>query len=363
MLEKTDKFRLGRFIGRLSRPSGAYNIAYGTKVVGNEAIYTFILLRSGEIALEASTDEQIWEAAVDNFGNFALSFWFSDHAARTNESLINFYRLDGEEFARLSFAPGVDLYGLYQNGDSVLLGVGSKIVWRMIEPNVEKLSFQPPKRFHVTAADLSTDGFVLLWDCDHGPYRFTAEGEFVDYKEWQGAFLESASGEDIYYLLEEICRTTDGWCEDEYANAARWIEIALERGIEESYTTKKEKVFRLLARLRQGAGNVDGSKEAIELSEEWSDGFRVIDGLSRSLEGLLGNGDSAELSEALRNLERAELYPRLSDSPSYYGRLFRYRGEILAALSRKSEAIAAFQRALEIDPKVGCKRKLAILRK
>ena len=364
MMDKDTNFRFGKYRGTLSRPSGDYNIAYGWSIIEKKtAPHAFVLLRGGEVTLEGSAGEQIWDAVVDNHGNFALSFSFSDPDSRKAETLIIFYRLNGEEFARLDFDCPVDLFGLYENGDSVLLGIKQKIVWRMISPDVEKLSFQPPKRFYVTAADLNGEGFVLLWDSDHGPYRFTAEGEFVDYDEWQQRFLESASGTEVYFLLKEICRTTDNWSQVDYRNAARWIDIALERGIEESFTTKKANVYRLLARLKQAAGEVEASNEAIKLGDKWTDGFRVIDGLSHSLQELLDNGDSAALSEALRTLNNAESYPRLADSPHYYGRLFRCRGEILAALSRKSEAIAALEHALKIDPKVGCKRLLAKLTK
>lgn len=74
------------------------------------------------------------------------------------------------------------------------------------------------------------------------------------------------------------------------------------------------------------------------------------------------NGDPDRLAEVLTGVSRA-LDDMSGDSGDYRSIGLRVKGETLEALGRREEAIAAYESALALNPKVGVARKLSSLKK
>jgi len=359
----SDQIHVGEFCGTASRsPSAQYTVAHGIYLDRNDTEDKHFILMDGERVIhQGRLRQRIESASVDDEGHFCLE---QSAASETAKTRLLFFDRDGAQYGTVYAPDYVTFFRLQDQGRSVLLSYGQKLFLLSVSPTRVIFSFEVPPRFYATDGylDQTTDD-VLVADGDRGLFRFSRSGEFCDHTQWLPTFMASCDGPTLYSTIRDLSDKAQGWTPDDYRNAAGWIREALRRGIDDTFHLSRSDVYAFLAALCTAAGDEDGHAEALDKQDDSLDGFRLVDSTDERIKAILASQDSVAIVAELRRLDRAEAYPRLSTYPNYFGRLYKLRGELYLALGESDRAIDAFRRAIQINPKVGCKRQLDKLAK
>jgi hypothetical protein len=355
---------VGNFMGtgRYS-PSHQYMIAFGSRTTDRDDKYgdrACVLFQRGEPIFRAKLVDRIHDARVDDAGNFCLQTF--EWPRKVDGETFLFFRLTGEQYGSL-FASGYPRsLGLEDSGGRILFLTRQKVFSLNVAPTLTLAAFNIPRHFQPTDGYTDTERkLVFLSQRGSDYYRFSFSGMFLDEQRWFSDFLNSADGLSIYFAIrDQYCAQTN-WTTAQYRQAADGICIALDRGIKDSFHLSRSDVYRFLGVLRRLAGDAPAADRAANQADAFLDGFRVVDRVGEQLPQITASCDQSLIRENLAKLERAEAYPRLNAYPNYFGRLFKFRGMLYLALGDQNNAAAAFRRALEINPRVGCKRQLKLL--
>ena len=319
----------------------------------------FVLLKSGTPVVWGEVTSRIYEGKVSDTGRFALHL-----IGKTNQSTVRFFESNGQEFGSKQFRDGLLFFDL--SADGRLLFWNSRDDFRCVDLSTmeEAFHFQLEPRFSPTATKLDTDRTtVLLQHRDKGWYRFDQAGSFLDREKWLLDYIQDCDGPTLCQIIGDLYKKQGVKDADEVRTFAQWIEEALRRGITDSYHFKVSSVYEFLAKLHTEAGDLDKAALAKEEAEQHLDGFALVDrAVSRIKE--IGNPPNQELArQFVSDLERATKTQQLLEYPNYVGKLYRTKGEILEVLGENEGAIAAYQKALEANPRAGCKKQLERLTK
>jgi tetratricopeptide (TPR) repeat protein len=225
-------------------------------------------------------------------------------------------------------------------------------------------SFALPRHFVPTAGYVDESAkLVFLSQRGSDYYRFSFSGEFFDRRTWFRDFVSSVEGLTLYFVVRDEYGEQKNWTPDEFREAAGYIERALQGEITDSFHLSRSDVFNFLALLHRRANNENAAATAESSAQAALDGFRVVDQMENRLTEIIEQGDASNMREQISRLDKAATYPRLASYRSYFGRLFKLKGALYQALGDRANAIAAFRRALEINPRVGCKKELKQLEK
>jgi hypothetical protein len=350
------------FIGVGQRsPSQQYMLAYGSPLAKRDddkfGDHDFVLFSGKKPIFRARLADRIHDTRVDNSGNFCLQTfeWPNKGSGET----FMFFRADGTQYASI-FAPKYPtLLGLEDSGNRVVFAADQKLFVLTVLPLQTLAAFGLSRMFHPRAGFTDPVGKLVSLSVNGSDfYRFTFEGEFLDERSWFRDFTQSADGLTLYFAVrDKYCAQTD-WTAEQYREAADLIALALEKGIKDSFHLSRSDVFRFLEVLRRYAGDLPGAEQAATNADEVLDGFRIVDLVDSRMTDILQRADPATLRDNLQRLEKAESYPRLDVYRNYFGRLFKFKGQLHLALGERDNAIQAFRRALEINPRVGCKKQL-----
>lgn len=360
-MQRDDFISLDDFCGSAEHsPSGEWTITHGILLDSNETEDRhFRVLRHGKVIAKGKIGQRIDRGSIADSGHFALSF-YSDE--KTGGTPIWFFHADGKQYTSIH-APGfVTFFSIQAGGQQLLFSYDEKLFLLDLSPVWQRLAFDLPHRFYPESGFVS-DGFVYLSDRTGGPYRFSEAGLFMDHSKWLERFAAQADGETLFLTFRQMTSNTEGWSSSDYSNAAGWIEEAIRRGIKNSFHVKVADAYSTLAWLKDKAGDAQGAAQARALQETNEDGFRVVDSIEEQIKELSSSTDKDRISNAIQRLTRAASYERISEYPNYYGRLFRFMGELYVALGDLQSAEQAFTRALSINPKVGCKKQLDKIQK
>jgi tetratricopeptide (TPR) repeat protein len=347
---------VGDFVGSMSdSPNGHFTIGwYCAKTRGVMDDKNFVLLQSNRPVAEGVVTRRISDGRVCDTGRFALQL-----IGKTGAITLCLFEPSGQEFFSKQFRGHLQFYDLSSDGRCLFWSAGNDVHCTELATMVEVFGFDVDARFYPTGAKMDTDGVsVSLRHAQKGWYRFTREGEFLDKQNWFQDYIQDCSGIALYQAIKAL-HQHQGLKDAEEANAyAQWIEEALRRGIEDSFHLKVSTVYEYLAELYTAAGNTDRATAARDAAEQHLDGFRLVD-RATSRFGELGNPVNQELAKQLvADLDRAQQTQRLFEYPTYIGKLFRTKGEILELLGDTDGAIMAYRKALEANPKAGCRKQL-----
>ena len=338
-------------------PSGEWTLAHGrTDDEDEDRLYR--LLRNEQVVARGKVPSRITSCSIANSGHFALELYKPD----PDRTEIWFFLPDGRQYSSVYLNKFLSFFSIQDEGTEILTSYDESVVLLNVSPMSLRLSIPRPPDFLPTSGCLDGD-CILLCDWTGGPYRFARDGTFLDHPRWLEAFVAKSDGERLFLKVRQMTRNTLDWTSADFLNAARWVEEALRRGIHNSFHTKVADAYSTIAWLRDKGGDTCGAEAARELAEENEDGFRVVDDIGKTIEAMTSSGDKEAIQHALVRLTRAEASERLSEYPSYYGRLFRFKGELCLALKQFDQAERSFVTALEINPKVGCKRQLDKIRR
>ena len=321
----------------------------------------FRFYRGIELVREGRVPRPIEQADLLADGRFCLLLPSRDDAVG-NE--VWFFDATGKQ-VKTTFIPGHVSFVRLQNSWSILIAADDVITHLTLEPLVQRCHFNVPWGFSPTDGAICNDGSIHLRDGDRGVFRFQSDGTFVDHAAWRRRFLETSSGELVYRMIHteytECAEAASRWTSEQCAEAVRWLDLALTRGIADSYSIKRSDVFTLKANLLRHSGDVASAEKAEAGAEECKDGFRVIDEAEMVLKR--GQLSDEDVTRQLALLAKAADYPRIRQYPNYFSKLLRFRGELFAMRGMRTEAIRALEEALALNPKVGCKRQLESLRR
>lgn len=372
---KVKRVLIGDFWGDGERsPSGEFTVAHGIRLRGkltDTADRHFVVLRHDRSVFRGERERVIFEGTlgggaridrvdVDDLGNFCLQ---TSIFGKSGDTLL-FFRSTGEQYGSVFVPRYAYFVHLEQHGAQVLFATTEKVFFLNISPTHTIAAFDLPRHFHPISGYVDA-AEPLIWLSDNKEersfYRFDFAGKFIDEELWFAEFVKQASANAVYYALRDSYLSQQDWTPDRYRQAAQQIAAALQRGIKDSFHTRQSDILTFLGVLRRLAGDEPGAREANTRAEEAFDGFRAVDSIDSLIDEIVREADVAAMREQLQRLTKAETYPRLDHYPNYYGRLFKLKGSLFLALGERENAIAAFRRALEINPRIGCKRLLKSL--
>lgn len=351
---------VGNFMGTGSRsPSHKYMIAIGSRMADGDKFgdHALVLFYREKPIFRAKLADRIHEACVDDDGHFCLQTF--EWPKKADGETFLFFRHTGEQYASV-FAPRYPhLLGFERDGGRVLFVTDEKVIALNISPTFTIASFTIPRHFRPTDAYTDDDRkLVFLSESGSEYYRFSFSGAFLDEDKWFRNFVSRVDGLTLYYAVRDRYLARKDWTPEHYREAANCIAIALERGIKDSFHLSQSDVFCFLSLLKREAGDEPAATAAQAKAEEVMDGFRVVDLLADRIDQMVQDRNLPLIREQLNRLEKAETYPRLDQYPNYFGRLFKFKGSLYLALGDRDNAATAFRRAIEINPRVGCKRQL-----
>jgi len=360
-MQRDDFISLNDFCGSAEHsPSGEWTIAHGILLDSSDTEdKNFRVLRYDHVVAQGKLAQRIDRGSIANSGHFALSF-FSDDA--DGGTPIWFFEPDGKQYTSIHAPRFVTFFTIHDGGKQVLFSYDEKLFLLDLSPVWQKITFDLPPRFYPESGFLS-EGYVYLSDRTGGPYRFSDSGQFLDNSQWLERFAAQADGETLFLTFRQMTSNTEGWSSADYRNAAGWIEEAIRRGIRNSFHVKVADAYSTLAWLKDKGGDTEGADQARSLQEENEDGFRVVDSIGHQMKELCSTDDKVRVNNAIERLTRAVSYEHFSDYPNYYGRLFRFMGELYYYIDDLKNAEQAFIQALQINPKVGCKKLLEKIQK
>lgn len=303
-----DFITLDDFCGSAAHsPSGEWTIAHGIPLDSNETEDRhYRLLRGERIVSNGKLSRRIDSASICDSGHFALSF---EGDGDSNDTAVWFFRPDGKQYTSIN-APGfLAFFTLLQDGKQLLFSYDSKVLLLDLSPVWQRVMFSLPSFFYPQDGSFTGDT-VFLHDRSGGPYRFATDGTFVDRAEWLGRYSAIADGQTLFNLYRNLSGSYAGWTQEDFLNAAGWIEEALRRGIQDSFSLKRADVYSLLASLKTKGGDLSGADDARRLVEENEDGFRVVDQIATSIKQLIEANDQDAIKKAIFRLTRAEQYER-----------------------------------------------------
>lgn len=347
---------VGDFVGSCAdSPNGQYSIGwYCSKTRGRMDDKNYVLVSGHTPIVWGEVTLRILEGKVSDRGRFALHLIGS-----TNQSTLRFFAPNGQPLGSKQFKGGLSFFDLSTDGQMLFWSAGDDLHSLDLATMEEDFQFQLEPRFCPTAARLDTDGLaVLVQDRSKEWYRFERSGAFPDKEKWLLAYMEDSDGTTLYQIIEELSRKQGIASGTEARTSAEWVEEALRRGIEDSFHVKVSSVYEFLAQLYAQAGDPNKAAESRLGAEQHLDGFSLVD-RSVSRVCAIGNPPNEQIArQLLSDLERATKTERLFDYPNYIGKLYRTKGEILELLGQKEDAVAAYRKALEANPKAGCKKLL-----
>jgi tetratricopeptide (TPR) repeat protein len=370
---KVKSVYVGDFWGDGERsPSGEFTVAHGILLGGKEAADRhFVLLRRERSMFRRERERLIYRGTlggqlvidsvtVDDAGNFCLQTYII--GGGRGQTLL-FFHATGEQYASIFVHQHAYFVQLEQNGAHVLFATTEKVFLLNVLPTHTVAAFDLPRHFYARQGTVDYAARrIYLTDSNVGQsYSFDFAGKFLDEERWFRDFVARAKPQSVYYAVRDRYLRADDWTPEQYREAANQIEIALGRGIEDSFHLKRADVLTFLGVLRRLAGGEARAAQAATAAEAVMDGFRFVDSIDRRIDEIIREADGAAIRQQLQQLTNAETYPRLDHYPNYFGRLFKLKGSLFLALGERENAIAAFRRALEINPRVGCKRMLQSL--
>ena len=325
------------FIGVGQRsPNQQYMIAYGSPLVSKPnddkfGDHDFALFDGKKPLFRARLADRIHDTRVDDSGNFCLQTF--EWPNKANGETFMFFRADGTQYASI-FAPKYPtLLALEDSGNRVVFAADQKLFIFTVLPLHTLAAFALSRTFHPRAGYMDPARKLVSLSVNGSDfYRFTFAGEFLDERSWFRDFTQSADGLTLYFAVrDKYCAQTD-WTPEQYREAADSVALALEKGINDSFHLSRSDVFRFLEALRRYAGDLPAAEQAATNAEEVLDGFRLVDLVDSRMTDILQRADPATLRDNLRRLETAESYPRLDVYRNYFGRLFKFKGQLHLAL-------------------------------
>jgi len=275
------------------------------------------------------------------------------------------FRSNGTGYARFTTDKFLYFFKIVEEGASLFWGVDNAIRKTDIASRTDAFEFSVPHRVYPSDGIIDLENsIVLLKDSDRGYYRFGFDGSFLDFESWFNNSASNCDGESLYLLILETSRLQkESTTTEDYTNAALCLEEALRRGIQESYSIKVSDVYTYLSSVYRMIGYSERALDAERKASDTLDGFRRIDRAASQFEKLGEPPDLHAARSILDDLGKVKPAERIFDYPNYSVRLFRTKGAIHELLGEPLEAIEAYERALQINSKIGCKRDLEKLRK
>lgn len=354
-----DQIYIGDFMGSISdSPSRQFSVAWGFLTNGVDPRSTrFALLRGDRILTQGEVSHDILDGRCSDGGHFALSV----NVGIGRTSVLVFHP-EGKLLLSKQFEGHLHFFEPSHDGRALFWASSNTAHCTNISTDQDVFSFSIDPRFYPTSAKLEEDGVTLsMRHVDLGWYRFAIDGTFPDHERWLNDYMNICDGASLYQLIREMHKRQGISGQEEAGTYALWVEEALRRGIEDSYALKVADVHEYLARLYGLAGRTADAEDATRRAEASLDGFRLVDRALRELDAIGDSPDEEAARRILADLDRALQTQRLHDYPNYLGRLYRTRGEILERLGDKQGAVAAYRKALESNPRAGCKKLLARL--
>ena len=351
-----DQVYIGDFIGTVhDSPSGAFAVAWGMytnrKSVEDKH---FALLQANNVLAQGSVSRRILDGRCSDGGFFALQVIGS-----TDKSAVLLFGRDGQEYHSRQFSDFLQFYDVSPDGRFMFWATENTVHYTDVSTKKDIFSFSFDHRFCPTSAKLDADGqTVSMRHTDMGWYRFSTAGTFVDEEVWLNDYMQKCNGVTLYNVIRDLHQRQGIRSPEDAETYALWIEEALRRGIEDSFSLKVADVQSYLASFYREAGKTTEAEAADRKAEQNLDGFRLVDrAISQVPE--IGEPPNVEFARKLvADLDRATQTQRLHEYPNYMGKLYRTKGEILERIGDAEGAITAYRKALEANPKAGCKRQL-----
>jgi len=315
---------------------------------------SFVLLKDNDPVLWGEATREILDAKAADTGRFALHL-----SGEAGQCTLRFLESDGQELGSKQFNDFLEFFDLSSDGNFLFWSSRHEFNCMEFSSMEEAFSFQLEPLFMLSAARMETDGAnVLLKHVSKGWYRFSRDGDFLDKQQWLSDYMEDCSGAILFHIISDLYKEQGAKEPGILETYAQWIEEALRRGIADSFHFSVSSVYEFLATLYGEMGDLDRSCLARENAHLHLDGFRLVDRAMMRLKEI-GNPPNQELARQLiGDLEKAPQTKRLLEYPNYVGKLYRTKGEILELVGEREGAIEAYQKALEANPKAGCKKQL-----
>ncbi len=347
---------IGDFIGTVhDSPSRRFSVAWGlfTNKKSTEDRH-FALLQGNNVITQGSVSVRILDGRCSDGGFFALQV-----QGDTDKSTVLLLGQDGQEYHSRPFSEFLQFYDVSADGKFIFWATENTVHYSDVATERDVLSFAFDHRFYPTSAKLDADGqSVSMRHADMGWYRFSTAGVFLDEEKWLNDYMQKCNGITLYNVIRDLHQRQGIRSAEDAETYALWIEEALRRGIEDSFSLKVTDVKSYLASLYSHAGKETEAEAAEQQAEQSLDGFRLVDRVISQVPEI-GNPPKEEFARKLvADLDRATQTQRLYEYPNYVGKLYRTKGEILERIGDTLAAITAYRAALEANPKAGCKKQL-----
>jgi len=357
-VRRTDRMVwIGDFFGTINdSPSNIFAIAYGGVSAQSSLQHTsYRLIADNRVVAYGSVQNRIFDGKVTDDGHFALHTIVGNNEG----SVMIVFSPDGNTVAEIVSVKTVRIFEIVNGGTHFVWVSDNHLKVQDLLQNELAADFELPNRVYPDGCrHIAGQDFVEVHHPKLDWYKFSLDGEFLDEERWLNDFLGICNGNSLYHTVRDYYESISTPTPDDARTYALWVEEAVRRGIEEAFMFSLSDVYGFLAQLWSVAGDASKFQEAQARFEEHLDGFRLVDRTIEHLSQLGGPPDKATAAKLIADLDRATATKRLHEYPSYTGKLFRTKGELLEIMGDKDGAVAAYRQALDVNPKIGCKRRL-----